>query len=424
MILKNYILSALVLVLFIQMTVGASVNSFDGKEIPNKTNAISQGITFHPYPGIDDICDRRFLLSPQAFLQDLQYEITYESFSTDGEDICIYGQINLDRDDLWIEFFFTDDLGFEEYNSTASTTRKYLHELNLYSTYSWNEILPVVYEGETVETWYVVISIVAAPITEPAREGNFYVGQDLKGPDISISFPSVINDTNTAIISLHEYNCELQLLVVKIDNVDEISRESITGTQWTGSIVVNPEGYSNGIHYLNVWACDSGNSWEYSVYEFAIDIEPATTPPPVTYPPLVNLTTVYVTLMNFLNDPLMPITMGIGLFALFVTFIEIRRKSQSDIAPWKLFLLAIIVGIFLFIIFSGYISIVISGAALGAAGLKEFIEWRNEKGQASQQKQIDILLKRDMERESQMKQMEEEIENLKSRDSSTDESST
>ncbi len=420
----NCIRGALVLTLVILMATGISTGSFEvEKSSPYRVEMNSQDSTFYPYPGVDDIRNKRFILYPQAFLQNLAYEITYESFSTYGQDICVYGRVDLDRDDLWIDFFFTDDSGFEEFNSSASTTRQYLPEVNLYSNHSWNEILPVEYEGETVETWYVVISVVAAPIIEPAREGNFYVGQDLKGPDINIDFPSVINDTGTAIISLQEYNCELQLLVVLIDNLDEIHRESISGPQSTKSVVVDPDGYSNGVHYLYVSACDTGNNWEYRVYEFTIYIASVTTPPPVTYPPLVNLTTVYVTLIQFLNDPLTPITMGIGLIALFVTFIEIRRKSQSDVAPWKLLLIAIIVGIFLFIIFRGYISIAISGAALGAACLKEFIEWRNEKGQESQQKQIDVLLKRDMERESQMKQMEKEIEDLKSGDSSTDESS-
>lgn len=379
---------------------------------------LGQDSIYHATPGVDDIRDRDFTLYPQFLAEHFPLEYTYENFSTNGHDICVYGEFNLDRSDLWVEFFFIDDKGFEEYSALEVTDRKRNHIANQYEHHEWNEILPSYYKGEYVSTWHLVLSVALAPSIEPAREGNLYTGKDLMAPSIQVNFPSVANGTKSAIITLREYNCELRLVRVWVDDDAPLYEDTISGVLWTGTVPIDTTRYEDGIHILWVWASDTGWASHQEERSFTIRNELTS---PITPAPAqgFNLTEILQVFYQNLGNPLTPWIVGLNIFVTIVTIARVKRKSQSSVAPWVVALLAV----WLLLVFSLFLgglwhilSVLLSSSIAALAILVEIFERRStmelEEAAAYRDRQIEQLRESDEEKKRRIDQLERKLEAL------------
>lgn len=126
-------------------------------------------------------------LSTRNSLQEhFPLEYTYENFSTNGHDICVYGEFNLDRSDLWVEFFFiVDEFGHNEVQSTGSATTAYKvinYPRAEGNWYYWNFIAP------DTDTWYVYFSnALGTTYAGVGDELDIIIRTDTEAPSIQTS---------------------------------------------------------------------------------------------------------------------------------------------------------------------------------------------------------------------------------------------
>jgi hypothetical protein len=346
-------------------------------------SVVSQASSYHATPGVDDIRSKEFTLIPQLLPEDFEYEYTYEDFATDGHDICVYGEFDLYRSDLWVEFFFIDDVGFADYIALEVTDRKHEHIVNQYVSHEWNEILPSFYMGEYVSTWYVILSVVYAPPTEEAREGNLYVGRDLMAPTVEINFPSVVTGTASAIISLEELNCKLEYMKVWIDNLDNhpCHEESISGNLCTRTVIIDSTEYEDGNHSLWVYASDTGYASRLVEHKFTISNTPSTPtdlPSTPTNPP-INWTEIVQNIYQNFENPISILAVLLNLVATSISIVKVKRKSQSDVTCWDWAFIFGWIFFVVYLVFGGMwqiLSIVVPSFLLLLSFVEEVVEQR------------------------------------------------
>ncbi len=190
-------------------------------------------------------------------------ECVWVPFETNGHDICLYGYVQVYEEGKAIDFFFTDQVGYNEIVNTGQTLRTRFW--NQTTSMDWNVILPHRYNGLNVEKWYAFVSF--SGITDiflPERTGTLFIGQDLTPPKVSIDLNSEVSGTGSFTVTFTESNCNLSEYRVSIQGeiLEEDSFQPGRKTA-TKSFAFDSTKYPEGECIISVWVCDTGRAGQY-----------------------------------------------------------------------------------------------------------------------------------------------------------------
>jgi len=315
-------------------------------------------------------------------------ECDWIPFDTTGHDICIYGYLDVNEVGKAVDFFFTDQVGYDTIESGLEATQTILW--NRMVGMDWNIILPYEFRGREVSPWYAFVSI--AGITDlfmQYRTGTIFIGQDLTPPTVNIGISSEVAGTASFTVTFTESNCNLSEYHVwagnklVADDFFQAGQRSVTK-----SFSFDTTDYPEGNCTITVWVSDTGGA-ERSYYRYTVvnNIPDTSTFPTSTswatdfY---IQLQALFVFLGLGAADNIRSWVWWLGLvlavFDASFRFEKARRRSER--VPWMwIAMLFLWVGAFLFIKDIGALaSVVLPTISVSLSGAEVGGTWWSERG--------------------------------------------
>jgi hypothetical protein len=197
----------------------------------------------------------------QATDQVIDFDTTtfYYSFPTNGDKICLYGNFTSDRP---VRFIITDWTGLQNYRDDGILDRYRIYIPDVHQ-HDWEIVIDPWLDGESVESWYVIISAFNYFYWEYDRHVSYFICEDKSPPNVELFVPTISNSTVKLYPRAFDLHCDIVSLRILI-NGTEVFQVSPDQREYYGEFTWDTTDYENGTYFVEVYTQDeAGNSYTY-----------------------------------------------------------------------------------------------------------------------------------------------------------------
>jgi hypothetical protein len=202
---------------------------------------------------------------------DFDSAVFYYTFSTEGENTCLYGNLTADRP---VRFIITDRTGYEDYRDTGVLTRYQEYHADVHQ-HDWEIVLPPRLDGVYVDQWYVIVSAFNYFFLEYDRHVSYFICEDRTPPEAQLNVPAIANGSIILYPFVSDLHCDVTSLEISI-NGTAIFTISPQQREYLGEFVLDTTQYENGVYQIEMFANDqASNAYTYRWWMAIANQEPS-----------------------------------------------------------------------------------------------------------------------------------------------------